>query len=115
MRTATVLLLLLPGVVGCTNRIDAFTSECEAFQTAACLPACAPDRDCTDAWRAAAELDTADVLESCIALCPTSSCGAQTFFECGCYAECLRDARPELQAAVLEAASCDRGSVDACR
>lgn len=112
MRTPYVLLVLL---AGCTSPVDVTRDECETFQERSCLPGCVPDRDCTETWRAAAELDAADTLESCIALCPMTSCGAQSFFDCDCYADCLEDAPTAAQNAVLEAVSCDRDSVEACR
>lgn len=109
-----VLVVLLALLAGCTSPVEVTRSECETFRELSCRPGCVPDRDCTDTWRAASDLDAADVLESCIALCPTTTCGAQSFFDCDCYADCLEDAPTAVQNAIVAAVSCDRASVEAC-
>jgi hypothetical protein len=111
MRVPYVLLVLL---AGCTSPVEVTRGECETFRELSCLPGCVPDRDCTETWRTAAELDVADTLESCIALCPITSCGAQSFFDCDCYAGCLEDAPRAVQDAIVAAVSCDSASVEAC-
>lgn len=110
-RSILLAVLVAGALAGCTDPAAEFRTTCEELEARACPAGCASTADCTALWDEAAALDVGDVLESCIATCPRLTCESDTYFDCGCYGACVREAPVAVQDAVVRATRCDRDGV----
>lgn len=94
-------------LAACSDPPSETRTACQQFQERSCPVGCEPRNSCTDLWLAAAELDTDDVVETCVGACPRTTCPSDTFFDCACYADCTREGSGPLQQAILDAVRCD--------